>query len=178
MVMLSALVLPAVLAAASSSPASDAAPPAAHSNVSITLTVGRTGGPSGSADRIYKVLGQEGSPTRMLVGWRTPIPTRSSDEKSGEPSSTSYVYQNVGVGGTFETQALGGGRLLVAGQIEISGAREASAAASSGGKPPLIGTFQQDLRVVVRSGEKLRVAEAPDPDGGTLYIDLRVDLLE
>jgi hypothetical protein len=39
----------------------------------------------------------------------------------------------------------------------------------------MITTFQQVLHVVVTLGQKIRVAEGPDPDGGTLYLDLRAD---
>lgn len=173
-----ALLLPLVLAAAAPAASGDAAPPAVPANISITLIVGRAGGPPGFAEKAYKVLGHEGSTTRMLMGWRTPLPTRSSGDQGGEAASTSYVYQNVGVSADLETKSLGGERLLLTGQIEISGAREGPAAIAGSGKPPVIATFQQALHVVLTNGEKLRVAEAPDPDGGTLYVDLRADRLK
>jgi hypothetical protein len=175
----SALLLPVLLAAGSPAASGEPSAPAARPNVSITLTVGRTGGTAGSAEKVYKVLGQEGSTASMLMGWRTPIVTHSSaEEEHGQPPSASYVYQNIGVSADLETLALGGGRLLVSGQIEISGTRGDAVAASPGGKPPLIGTFQQALKIVLMNGKEQRIAEAPDPDGGTLYLDLRVDLLE
>jgi hypothetical protein len=108
-----------------------------------------------------------------------PIPTRASDDAEGANASTSYIYQNVGVTAALDTQEVGPGRFLVSGQVEVSGAREGAAAVPSpAGKLPLIGTFQQAIRVVVANGKKLRVAEAPDPEAGTLYLELRVDLLE
>lgn len=173
----SALLVPFLLAAAPQAPAADAgaAPAGAHANVSITLTVGRTGGPAGAKEKEYKFLGQEGTLSRILMGFRTPIPTRTSDEGHADAGSTAYVYQNVGVTADLEAQSISGGRFLVSGQVEISGAREGS---SAGDKPPLIGTFQQELHVVVVNGKKVRVAEGPDPEAGTLYVDLRVDLLE
>ena len=173
-----ALMLPLVLAAVAPAAASDVALPVDRPNVSITLIVGRAGGPAGSTEKTYRVLGQEGATTRMLIGWRTPIPTRSSEDKGGEAAATNFVYQNVGVTADLEVEALGGARLLVAGQIEISGAREGPTVASTAGRPPLIGTFQQVLHVAVTNGEKLRVAEGPDPDGGTMFLDLRVDRLK
>ncbi len=173
-----ALVLPIVLAAVAPAASAAATPPADRPNVSITLSVGRSGGASGAAEKVYKILGQEGATTRMLVGWRTPIPTRSSDDKGGETPATSYVYQNVGLTADLDVEALPGDRLLVAGQLEISGAREGQGVAAAGGRPPMIGTYQQALRVVLKNGEKLRVAEGPDPEGGTMFVDLRVDRLK
>lgn len=179
MILVSTLLLPLVVAASGPAVlAESAAPVVAKANVSITLIVGRQGGAAGTGEKSYRVLGQEGSKMSMLMGWRTPIPTRSSGENGAASPTMSYVYQNVGVSGTFETQALGGGRYLVNGQVEISGAQEAPAATAPGGTPPLIGTFQQELRVVVTKGQKLRVAEAPGPEGGMLYLDLRLDLLD
>jgi len=158
--------------------AGEAPAPTAHANLQLTLTVGRTGGPSGPTSKIYKLLGQEGSITRMLMGWKTPIPTRSAGGENGAPAATSFVYQNVGVTADFETVALTDGRFFVSGQVEISGAREEQAGHASDGKPPLIGTFQQSLKVVLADGKKLRIAEGPDPDQGVLYVDLQVDLLK
>lgn len=177
---LSALLVPLLLAAASPAPAAEAAAPAAPSaraNVSFTLIVGRVGGPEGTKERSYKFVGQDGSISRMLVGFRTPIPTKTAE---GGADSIAYIYQNVGVTADLETQSLSGGRFLVSGQIEISGARagDTSAAASTSAKPPMIGTFQQELHVVIPNGKKMRIAEGPDPESGTLYVDLRVDLLE
>jgi len=173
-----ALVLSVVLAAAAPAAGGEVANQAPQANVSITLSVGRAGGTPSQAEKVFKLLGQEGSPTRMLMGWRTPIPTRSSEDQGGDAETTSYVYQNVGITADLETKAVGGDRLLVTGQVEISGAREGAATTPVGGKPPAIATFQQELRVVLKVGEKLRVAEGPDPDGGTLYLDLRVDRLK
>ncbi len=171
-----AVLLPVLLASAA--PAANA-PAAAEvrDNVSITLIVGRVGGTTQPGERTYRFVGQDGKPARVLMGWRTPIPTRASDLKPGESPATSYVYQNIGLTADLQTQALGAGRFLVSGQIEISGVRE-SPELTSCEKPPLIGTFNQALQVVVQSGKKVRIAEGPDPEKGNLYLDLRVDLLE
>ena len=172
---LPALLVPVLLAAASPAAAADAPPASARANVAFTLTVGRAGGPEGTKERTYKFVGQDGAISRMLVGFRTPIPTKSSEDGR----SDAYIYQNVGVTADLEALSLTGGRFLVSGQVEISGARESTAAAASAGtKPPMIGTFQQELHVVVPNGKKMRIAEGPDPESGTLYVDLRVDLLE
>ena len=180
----SSLLIPVLLVAASPALAADAgaAPPSARANVAFTLTVGRNGGPDGVKEKTYKFVGQEGAISRMLLGFRTPLPTRSGDDSRGDAGSTAYIYQNVGVTADLEAQSIAGGKFLVSGQIEISGARDGAASAvgatTAGGKPPLIGTFQQELHVVVTNGKKVRVAEGPDPESGSLYIDLRVDLLE
>lgn len=158
--------------------AAEAPAPGAHPNVQITLTVGRNGGPAGPVSKVYKVLGQEGSISRMLMGWKAPIPTRSAEDPSGGPASMSYVYQNVGVSADLETTALANGLLFVSGQIEISGAREGAPQPAAGSKPPMIGTFQQALKIVVADGKKVRVAEGPDPEVGTLFVDLQVDVLK
>jgi hypothetical protein len=145
-------------------------------NVSITLTVGKGKAP---AERVYRFLGQDGSEARMLVGWRTPIPTTSAaQDEPGEVPAMSYIYQNVGVSANLAVQVLGQGRVALRGQIEISGAREGQAVEVGGGKAPLIGTFQQFLQVVATEGRRLRVAEAPDPEGGTVYLDIDVDVLD
>ena len=69
-----------------------------------------------------------------------------------------------------------GGQPLI-GKIEISGARESAGAQPGGQKPPLIGTFQQSLKAVVSQGKKLRVAEGPDPEGGSLALDIEASVL-
>jgi hypothetical protein len=174
---LMSLVFVTVLAAAA------AAPPAEGgsnepANVAVTLIVGQKGGASGGSEKTYRMLGQDGAPARMLMGWRAPIPTRQSADDPEAAPSTSFIYQNVGVSADLRTDILDGGRVLVDGTIEISGPRGGQLGEMSSGKPPLIGTFQQALRVVLQQGKRLRVAEAPDPDGGTVYLDLQADLLE
>lgn len=181
------VLFPVLLAGAQAASAQAPAVPdaSASDNVSITLTVGRVGGTAPAGEKTYKFVGQDGKPARMLMGWRTPIPTRSSDQGQSDASATSYVYQNIGMTADLQTRSVGKTRYSVMGQIEISGTRDgagaaaaAAAAAAPPGKPPLIGTFNQALNVVVSLGKKVRIAEVPDPEGGSLYIDLRVDLLE
>src|SRR5262249_34886650 len=66
-------------------------------NVLITLTISKTGG-TGPGEKIYKMIGQDGSDANMMVGWRTPIPTTSAPkDDSGKAGTTNYIYQNVGV---------------------------------------------------------------------------------
>ena len=146
-------------------------------NVLVTLTISRTGA-SGPVEKVYKFVGQDDSEASMLVGWRTPIPTQSAArEEAGKAPVTSYVYQNVGVNARLVIKVLGGGRISLRGAIEISGAREGQPVDSSGQKVPLIGTFQQGLTAVVEDGKKLRVASAPDPEGGTTTLDIEATLL-
>ncbi len=177
MTLLPALLIPLVLAAGEPAAKADTGGAVAR-NVSLTLIVGRVGGAPQAPEKTYKMIGQDGAPMRLLMGWRMPIPTRSAADGGEEPSSMSYVYQNVGVSADVETRVLADGRVLVSGQVEISGARESHVAGIALGKIPLIGTFQQSLHVVLREGKRLRVAEAPDPEAGTLYLDLQVDFLE
>lgn len=146
-------------------------------NVQITLTISKTGGSSGPT-RVFKMIGQDDSDAMMMVGWRTPIPTMSAErEDAGKPPVTSYIYQNVGVNAKLSIKVLDQGRIVLRGAIEISGARESQVADSSGQKAPLIGTFQQNLSVVLTEGKKMRIAEAPDPEGGTVSLDIDATVL-
>ena len=155
--------------AAETTPADPGAP-----NVAITLTIGRLGGPGGESQRVHRFVGSDGSQARMLVGWRTPIPTTSKGaEAAGDAATMNYVYQNVGVSATLDVRVLGQGRVRLHGEIEISAARESGLTDPTGAKIPTIGTFQQGLDIVVRDGRKTRVAEGPDPDGGTVYLELQ-----
>jgi hypothetical protein len=166
------LLLPLVLAAAETpAPASAAAAAATAPNVAVTLVVGRIGSGGKDSEKTYKMLGQAGSMISVLMGWRMPLPTRSSNG-DGEAASTSYVYQNIGVSADLRPVILTDGRFHVMGQVEVSGARDQPV----GAKAPVIGTFQQQLEVLVPSGKRVRVAEAPDPEVGTLYLDLQVNL--
>lgn len=142
-------------------------------NVQVTLTLGEVKlGPQ----RTYRLIARTGEPARMLVGWRTPIPTvRSPDGEGGEPI-TSYVYQNIGMTTRLQTNVLADGRFHVQGEIEISGAKPSELAGDVAGMP-LIGTFQQDIDILLRAGEPLRIAEAPDPEGGQRYLEIKVSLL-
>jgi hypothetical protein len=143
-------------------------------NVLLTLTIGEVKeGPR----RDYKIVTRSGEAASLLVGWRTPIPTvRSGDADSGEPV-TSYVYQNVGMTARLRPTLLPDGRLRLDGEIEISGSKK-SDVVETPDEMPVIGTFQQNLDVIVKRGEPLRVAEVPDPEGGQLYLELEARLLD
>jgi hypothetical protein len=145
-------------------------------NVAVTLTVGKTGGEP--AERSYRMVAQDGSRASMLVGWRMPIPSMSKPAEGATAAPVlSYVYQNVGVNADLAIRILGSGRVLLEGTVEVSGAREGKQLAT-GETMPIIGTFNQRLTVVATENKKFRVAEAPDPDGGMVHVDLEVDVLE
>jgi len=177
-VLLSLMLIPTALVAGAAPPEGTPAAPGVAPNVAVTLIVGRAGGPTGADEKTYRILGQAGSTSRMLMGWRAPIPTRQSAAESAEAPSMSFVYQNIGVSADLQTDVLPDRRLLVHGQVEISGARGAPLGDLTSAKPTLIGTFQQALRVVLVPGKRLRVAEGPDPDGGTIHLDIEVDIVE
>lgn len=147
-------------------------------NIRITLTTGKVG--ADSEQKTYNlVMRDDGPPARLLMGWRMPIPTTQSvGEAADGEQEVSFVYQNVGMSAHLETRRLAADRILVRGMIEISGKRGGPAAGPDHGNPPVIGTFQQDLSVVVRDGEPLRVAEVPDPEGGTRFLDLQAEVME
>jgi len=148
-------------------------------NIRITLTTGKVEADPGPTRKTYRLLTRDdGPPARLLVGWRMPIPTtRSSGESDAASAQTAYVYQNVGMSAHLETRLLGGDRILVRGMIEISGRKGDAEVASDPDRPPVIGTFQQDLSVVLRDGEPLRVAELPDPEGTMLFLELLAEVL-
>ena len=156
--------------------AAEAAGPKGDHNLQVTLVIGKTGGPTGNSERLHRVLTRAGSPARFLLGWRTPIPTAASESGAGEEPSMNFVYQNIGVSASLETQMLSDGTLHLAGEVEVSGQRESKAPEGGAAKPPLIGTFQQSLDVLIRPNKRLRVAEGPDPEGGTVYLEVEVSV--
>jgi len=146
-------------------------------NVQITLAVGDVDEPA--PDRVYRVVAQAGSGKhRMLTGWRMPIPThKAPDRDEAEGEVTKFVYQNVGVTANFEVRMLSADRIELIGQIELSGANDQMDAAGQA-QMPVIGTFQQELRVVLKAGQPLKVAEVTDPEGRSLFLQLQVDVLD
>lgn len=164
----------ATVAEAQEPPASPDGP-----NIKITMTSGKVEEGSDPTEKSYRLIARaDGPPARLLMGWRMPIPTTQS---LGAPDSNdqeiSFVYQNVGMSAHFETRLLAADRILVRGVVEISGKRGGLETEPDPSDPPVIGTFQQELSVVLRDGEPLRVAEVPDPEGGTLFLDLLVEVM-
>jgi hypothetical protein len=149
-------------------------------NIRITLTTGKVEAGSDSEEKTYHlVVRDDGPPARLLMGWRMPIPTtRSLGETADGEQEVSFIYQNVGMSAHLETRLLAADRILVRGVIEISGKRGGPATGLDHRNPPIIGTFQQDLSVVVLDGEPLRVAEVPDPEGGTRFLDLQAVVMD
>jgi len=147
-------------------------------NIKITLTVGDVEADKGPTVRRYTLIARDGgSPASMLMGWRTPIPTTISSDDGSTPV-TSYVYQNVGMTAKIEARIMGDGRILISGAVEISGARREDLSPGASVQAPTIGTFQQELNVLLRNGKPLRVAEVPDPEGGTMYLQLEAEILD
>jgi hypothetical protein len=152
--------------------------PGSGRNVQITITTGNTERKDVPV-RTYRMLCREDAPrARMIMGWRTPIPTaRGAAEASGEAPVTTYMYQNVGMTAQFEMHMPSASAITIDGTIEISAARGIPGVEVPRDMP-VIGTFQQELAVVLTPGKPLRVAEVPDPDGGTLYLQLEARVLE
>ena len=147
-------------------------------NIKITLTVGDVETDQGPTVRHYVLITRDGgSPARILMGWRTPIPTETSSDDGSTPV-TSYVYQNIGMTAKIEARVVGDGRILIAGAVEISGARREGQGADVPARAPTIGTFQQELNVLLRDGKPMRVAEMPDPEGGTMFLELEAEVLD
>lgn len=147
-------------------------------NIKITLTVGDVEADTGPTVRRYTLIARDGgSPASLLMGWRTPIPTTTSSDDGTAPV-TSYVYQNVGMTANIEARLMKDGRMLISGAVEISGARREAMTGGASLQAPTIGTFQQQLNVLLRAGKPLRVAEVPDPEGGTMYLQLEAEILD
>lgn len=153
--------------------------PAEGPNVGVTITLGDVE-ETGTVTRTYRLVARDRSRASMLMGWRTPIPVqRSVDEVGGNPI-TSFSYQNVGMSAELEAIVLSPERVNLKGQLELSGKRDGApqSAATGESEMPLIGTFQQALSVTLRPGTPLRVAEVPDPEGGSLYVEITVEILD
>ena len=155
---------------------------APSTNVAITITVGDTVPEDGEGpdERNFRmVMLAAGRSTNLLVGWRMPIPsTRQPDDDPDAAPVTSYIYQNVGMSARLKPSRLEDVRFLVVGSIEVSGKRNEPEAERNEAGLPIIGTFQQDIYLVLRDGKKLRVAEVPDPEGGMIYIELQLDVMK
>jgi hypothetical protein len=148
-------------------------------NVKLTLKIVDSEPGAGPDERVHTLVARDrGGVAKLLMGWRVPIPTRRVAD-DGDPA-TAYVYQNVGFTAKLEVVILDGGKILVFGQIEASGARQGPEAFRevTGSGMPIIGTFQQDLSVTLQEGKSLRVAEVPDPEGGRVFLELQADILD
>jgi hypothetical protein len=89
-------------------------------NVSVTITVGEVEDDGSKPNRAYKLMTRSGSSAELLMGWRTPIPTATSDAEGEEDANvTSFVYQNVGMTARIEVRVVGQGTVLLRGEVEI-----------------------------------------------------------
>jgi hypothetical protein len=142
-------------------------------NVEITITVGKLVEGKPQVIETYRLLARAGSESRLLIGWRTPIPTaRTGGTDAGKV--TAFTYQNVGMTTNLKVELIDAKTVLLRGELELSGADDESEIADAA---PVIGTFQQGLDVVVSEGKGLRIAEVPDPEGGTRFLEVEVDVL-
>ena len=150
-------------------------------NVRLTLTIIDSDPGSRPVTRAYEYVARDGGgKATLIMGWRVPIPTaRFADDSEGEPT-TEYVYQNVGFTANLWVTILEDGRILISGQIEASGARQAPKEMREAAKDdlPIIGTFQQELSVTLKEGKALSLAEVPDPEGGRVQIEIKADILD
>jgi hypothetical protein len=143
-------------------------------NVLVTITVDEDEG----HERDYRLVARgDSSDSRLLTGWRVPIPS-SSFHGQDTPAKLvkSYTYQNVGMTAQLRVTALPGRQLALSGAIEVSAAKEALAA--TGEDAPTIGTFDQRFNVLLDDGKPLTLAQVSNPEGGTLTIRLRAELLD
>jgi hypothetical protein len=145
-------------------------------NVLLTITV-KDG--DGSEERSYRVLARgNNSRARLLTGWRVPIPTTTSGAQGKGGSTTTYSYQNVGLTAELWARVPLEDQVVLRGEIEISGAREAIRNDAGGPVAPMIGTFEQSFNVLLREGTPLELAEVAKPEGGPLSVRLQADILD
>lgn len=144
-------------------------------NIRVILRTGDIGEDGTKVNREWTMMARDrGRPASMLMGWRTPIPTATTvgEDPDAQPM-TSYSYQNIGMSAQVETVILPNGKVLLVGQFELSGGRDQPPTeATETDDLPVIGTFQQSLNVILEPGKPVRVAEVPDHDGGTLFLEL------
>jgi len=148
-------------------------------NVAVTIKIGRIEAGRPPLEQVYKMVVRDGADTaQMLVGWRMPIPTGKRGE-SDDATRTEYVYQNIGLTARFRVAHTPSGPYALDGELEVSGAtKESLQQPATGGTPPVIGTFQQRLSVLLPPNTPLRVAEGPHPEGGTVFVELEAHALE
>ena len=172
------LLLPLALVAASPVLAQTAAGPGSPGNVSIAIKVGRVEAGKAPTDQVFRMVLRDGADdAQMLVGWRMPIPTGKKSGDAGDAGVTEYTYQNVGLTARFRVNKAATDRYAVDGEIEVSGtSKEPNPGA--GGAPPVIGTLQQRVSVMLAAGKPLRIAEGPHPEGGTAFVEIELRPLE
>ena len=74
-------------------------------NIGVTITVGEIEDDGSKPNRSYKMMTRSGSNAELLIGWRTPIPTATSDPDGDDGADvTSFVYQNIGMTANIEVR--------------------------------------------------------------------------
>jgi hypothetical protein len=146
------------------------------SNVLLTITI-REG--NDVAEKTYRVVAQgDDTRTRLLTGWRVPIPTTTSRAEGDCGSETTYSYQNVGLTADVRAKVFPGNRVALRGEIEVSGAKESLRDKTGASRAPMIGTFEQSFHVLLDEGSPLELAAVANPDGGALSLRLQADILD
>jgi hypothetical protein len=161
---------------ATAHPLDEGAPPGP--NIRVTLTIGDSESKSGFRERNYRTIARIHQRTELMMGWRTPIPQKRREVTTdGDAPVIAYTYQNIGVTGQLELDMIGD-KILANLQVEVSGPKEGAGEAARSDAPPIIGTFQQQLVVVLTDGKSLRIAEVPDHEGGSLYLEVTAEVLD
>ena len=144
-------------------------------NVQFDLTLADRNAGGGRSERSVQALALDGSRIRLSTGWRIPIPTTTFNTANTVGSDivpvTSYQYQDVGVSASFENRIVGGNRIRIAGQIEVSAIDQGDDAASEAAGPR-VGAFSHEFDVILVDGVETTLAEVPKPDGGTMTLAL------
>ena len=135
-------------------------------NLLFTLTIADQSGDGERTERSVRLLAFNGRPTKLLTGWRHPIPTTRFNTSNATGTGaivpvTSYSYQDVGVMVSLKGWTVSEDRIRVEGRVEVSAVKEGAEPADS--TLPKVGTFNHEFDVILTDGVEQVLAEAPRP---------------
>jgi hypothetical protein len=149
------------------------------SNVRFTLTIVNSGPGREASERSVHALALDGRTTRLLTGWRLPIPTTTFNTSTSVGSDvvpvTSYQYQDVGVAVRLEGRIVAERRIRVRGKAEVSSVEDASPSPTPPSTPS-IGTFDHEFEIILDDGVESKLVEVPRPDGGSIGLRLAAEI--
>jgi hypothetical protein len=175
-----------LLAAAVSVPAVRAAAPAPGDgevppNVRISIELGRiAAGGKTSATSYQIVVAANGEAAEMESNSRVPIPTTVFNTSKADGDKivpvTSFTYQNVGFTARLRVSVDPGSRLLVSGKVDSSFILDGQTGGDPA-QPPRIESLSQELNLLLHDGKPLRVTTIGDGGTGSLYMEIKAELL-
>lgn len=151
-------------------------------NVLVTIEIGRLEGGKPASVNSYQMLAYAGGPpAQMNAGSRIPIPTVSTASGDGSADRivpvTSYTYQNVGLSAKIRVLFPAGGGIYLEGEVDASMIR-VTEGPKTAAAPPVIGTTTQTVNVLLKEGRKQRIALIEEPALGSIYVDIKAELVD